>query len=131
MVDVPPLTTLLGFAVAVAVVGGLHCTVTVTEVRLSAGPVEQEFVARTQYFVVALGVTVIVAPVPTCVVVSPGLPVNQVKVGLVPLAVAESVELCPGLIVAGLAEGLGVPTGVQVPPGLGLYIVETASWSHC
>src|SRR5690349_2145354 len=94
MVDVPPLTTLVGFAEMVAVVGGLHtggCTVTVTEVALfTPGAVVQELVARTQYFVVADGLTLIVAPLPTCVVVSPGLPVNQVKVGFVPLADVES-----------------------------------------
>src|SRR5215467_64734 len=112
MVDVPPLTTLLGFAVAVAVVGGLHCTVTVTELALlTPGAVVHELVARTQYLVVTPGLTLIVAPVPTCVVVSPGLPVNQVKVGLVPVADAESCELPPGEIVLGLAEGTGTPTG--------------------
>src|SRR5690242_20627392 len=123
MVDVPPLTTLVGFALMVAVVGGLQtgaCTVTVTEEALFTGPVEQELVARAQYFVVAEGLTLMVAPVPTCVVVSPGLPVNQVKVGLVPVADAESCEVPPGAMVVGLAETVGTPTGVHVTPGLGL-----------
>ena len=120
MFDVLPLTMVDGFAVAFAVVGGLHCTVTVTDDALFCGEVVQAFVARTQYFVVAEGLTVMFAPVPTCVDVSPGLPVNQVKVGLVPVSDADSCDEPPGLIVAGLAETVGTPTGVQVTPGLGL-----------